>query len=246
MVDWFSPTGFRYGQGCALHWGAKLKHDELLKLEKKLKAEYLENLAALDDPHDCSLSNMAFYEKKLKEIEAEAQKHMKEVCEESKTAWKGAEHLWDSGCHAHDFNPEHWIFERKITEKMQTNDYTKRFWGYFARDGDPMVDMEEPSFYWVETLADLKKAFMFYDAYRQTFIYKDLVFVNQTVGGGWEAWTLKRFDMDLISFESISMQDIIENGKTHDGLTFEQYIEQLQAMTREQCKNYLQNCLKTK
>ena len=219
-------------------WGAKLKHDELLKLEKKLKTEYLENLAALDDPHDCSLSNMAFYEKKLREIEAEAQKHMKEVCDEAKEN--------DLGCDGHDFEPEHWIFEQKILEKMQTNTFTKRFWSHFAKQGDPMLDAEEPSFFFVETLADLKRAFMTYDGYRQTLIYKDLIFVNQTVGGGWEAWTLKRFGDELIDFESISMQLIIENGKTHNGLTFEQYIEKLQAMTREQCENYLQNCLKTK
>lgn len=122
---------------------------------------------------------------------------------------------------------------------MQENDFTKRFWSHFARDGDPMVDVEEPSFYWVETIEELKKAFMMYDAYRQTFIYKDLVFINSTVGGGWEAWTLKRFGDELIPFESISMQNIIQNGKTHDGSTLEQYIEKLNSLTREQVDHYL-------
>lgn len=205
-----------------------MKHDELLKLEKDLKTRYLEYLAALDDPHDCSLSNMAFYEKKLREIEAEA---IREICDEAKEN--------DLGCDGHDFDPEHWVFEQKILEKMQTNTFTKRFWSHFAQQGDPMLDVEEPSFFFVETLADLKRAFMFYDGYRQTLIYKDLVFVNQTVGGGWEAWTLKRFGDELIAFESISMQEIIRTGKTHNGLTFEQYIEQMQAMTREEVKNYL-------
>jgi len=206
-------------------------------MEKKLKAEYLETLAALDDPHDCSLTNIAIHKKNLKEIETVC-RHMPGICDEAKEN--------DLGCDGHDFNPEHWTFAQKILEKMQTNTYTKRFWSHFAKQGDPMVDAEEPSFFFVDNLAELKKAFMTYDAYRQTLIYKDLVFVNQTVGGGWEAWTLKRFGDELIEFESISMQHIIENGKTHNGLTFEQYIEQLQAMTREQCENYLQNCLKTK
>lgn len=129
--------------------------------------------------------------------------------------------------------------ERQILEAMQDNVFTKRFWSYYAQDGDPMLDVEEPSFYWVDSIEELEKAFMTYDAYRQVFIYKDLVFVNSTVGGGWEAWTLKRVDDVLIPFESISMQLIIENGKTHDGLTFKQYIEKLQSLTREQVVNYL-------
>lgn len=211
-----------------------MKHDELLELEKKLKTKYLETLAALDDPVDCSLTNTAFYEKKLREIDAEIQEHLNEVCDEAKAK--------SVGCDGHDFNTEHWIFAQKIIEAMQTNTFTKRFWGYYAKQGDPMADMEEPSFFFVETLADLKRAFMSYDGYRQTLIYKDLV--NQTVGGGWEAWTLKRFGDELIAFESISMQLIIEEGKTHDKLTFEQYIEQMQAMTRDQVENYLKT-LKT-
>lgn len=128
---------------------------------------------------------------------------------------------------------------QQILEKMQGNIFTKRFWSYFAQDGDPCLDMEEPSFYRVKTIEELKKAFMMYDAYRQIFIYKSLIFVNQTVGGGWEAWTLKKFGDELISFESISMQHIIREGKTHDGLTFEEYIEQLLNLTRCQVEHYL-------
>lgn len=218
-----------------------MKHDELLELEKKLKDSYIENSEALDDPVDCSLTNIAFYQKRLSEIEAEAKKHQREQCEEAKELEPDnyIPPSWPDKCNAHDFNPEHWLFEQKIQEKMQENDFTKRFWSHFARDGDPMVDVEEPSFYWVETIEELKKAFMMYDAYRQTFIYKDLVFINSTVGGGWEAWTLKRFGDELIPFESISMQSIIQNGKTHDGLTFEQYIEKLNSLTREQVDHYL-------
>jgi hypothetical protein len=70
-------------------------------------------------------------------------------------------------------------------------------------------------------------------------VYKDLVFINSTLGGGWEAWTLKRFGKKLIAFESISIELIIDSG-THDGLTFEQYIEQLNNLTETQVEHYLE------
>ena len=139
-----------------------MKHDELLELEKKLRASYIESSEALDDPGKLEGSEIAFYQKRLSEIEAEAKKHQGEQCEEAKELRK----YGPDKCNAHDFNPEHWLFEQKIQEKMQENDFTKRFWSHFARDGDPMVDVEEPSFYWVETIEELKKAFMMYDAYR--------------------------------------------------------------------------------
>jgi hypothetical protein len=219
-----------------------MKHNELLKMEKTLKTKYLEYLEALDDPVDCSPSNIKFYQDELRKIEDRTQTLRKEICDEAQKN--------DLACHAHDFNVDHWIIAHKITEIMQTNPFTKRYWGYYAAQGDPMLDAEEPSFYFVETLEELKTAFMTYDGYRQTLIYRDLIFVNSTVGGGWEAWTLKLFGdgvatpYELIPFESISMQLIIKDG-SHDKLTFEQYIEQLHALTKEQTVNYLKNCLKS-
>jgi hypothetical protein len=59
------------------------------------------------------------------------------------------------------------------------------------------------------------------------------------LGGGWEAWTLKRFGDLLIDFESISMELIIESG-SHDGKTFEQYIEDLNNLTQYQVEHYLE------
>lgn len=134
--------------------------------------------------------------------------------------------------------------EELIRKKCEENDFVKSISSYYARDGDPSVDLEGLDFYWVETVEELKKAFMTYDGLRQVFIFKNLVFVNSTLGGGWEAWTLKRFGDELIAFESISMQLIIEHGKTRDGLTFEQYIEKLNNLTRQQCLHYLEDLVK--
>jgi hypothetical protein len=133
--------------------------------------------------------------------------------------------------------------EEMIRAKCEESVFVRSNRSYYASDGDPMVDADDDyrlDFCYAETLEDLKKAFMSYDALRQVLIYKDLVFVNSTLGGGWEAWTLKRFGPKLIDFESISMQLIIERGKTHDGLTFEQYIEQLQNLTQHQVEHYLE------
>jgi hypothetical protein len=199
-----------------------MKHDQLLQLEANLKRQYLKLTNSRTRVSGFSrLFNRT-------DIEIEAKKHQQEQCDEAAP----------DKCNAHDFTPEHWIFEQKILAKMQENEYTKRFWSVFAKDGDPMLDVEEPSFYWVESIEDLKAAFMMYEAFRQVFIFKDLIFVNQTVGGGWEAWTLKQFRDELIPFESISMQLIIKEG-THDGLSFEQYIEKLQHLTRFQVIHYL-------
>ena len=85
-----------------------------------------------------------------------------------------------------------------------------------------------------DSLEELEKAFLMYDAHRQCFIYKNLVFVNSTLGGGWEAWTLKKFGDNLIAFESISMQRVIECGE------FEQNIEELLKITEAQARNYWQ------
>jgi len=202
-----------------------MKHDELLRLETNLRIEYVQ----LSNPSR-RFSGFTRLMRKT-DIEIEACKHQREQCDEATAN--------DLRCDGHDFTPEHWLFQQKILAKMQENEYTRRFWSIFAMDGDPMLDAEEPSFYWVETVEDLKTAFMSYDAFRQVFIYKNLVFVNQTVGGGWEAWTLKRFGDELIAFESISMQLIIKDGKTHDGLSFEQYIEHLQSLTRWKVEHYL-------
>ena len=220
---------------------ANMTHDKLMKLEKKLRLEYLQISKALQIPNGGSKPNSMKAKidvglkeariARLKEIEEETKQYRNVQCKEADEN--------DIKCEAHDFNPEHWLFNRIIETKMQENEYVKRFWSSWARDGDPMADLEEPSFYWVDSIEQLKSAFMNYDAHRQTFIYKDLVFVNSTVGGGWEAWTLKRFGDELISFESISMQLIVKEG-THDGLTFEQYIEQLQGLTREQVVHYLE------
>lgn len=128
--------------------------------------------------------------------------------------------------------------EALIWKKCQENNFLKEF-GYYTRE-DPFMEIDYTlSCLWCTTIEELKRAFMQYDAFRTCFIFKDLIFVNQTAGGGWEAWTLKRFGDELIDFESISMQLIIKEG-THDGLTFEQYIEKLQSLSREQVIHYLE------
>jgi hypothetical protein len=139
-------------------------------------------------------------------------------------------------------SPEKKAFEAMIRAKCEENVWVRSTNSYYASDGDPSVDGGEDyklNFYYAKTLADLKKAFKNYQGLRQVLIYKDLVFVNSTLGGGWEAWTLKRFGDKLISFESISMLLIIERGN-YDGLTFEQYIEQLNNLTEEQVIHYPQ------
>jgi len=131
------------------------------------------------------------------------------------------------------------ITEKEIQKKCQEDDFVKDF-GYYYLQGDIMVDVANPlSIHKCKTIRELKEAFMQYDAFRQCFIYQNLVFVNSTLGGGWEAWTLKKFGEKLISFESISMQQIIKEG-THVGLTFEEYIEQLLNLTKEQVAHYLE------
>jgi hypothetical protein len=139
-------------------------------------------------------------------------------------------------------SPEKKALEAMIRSKCEENVWVRSTNSYYASDGDPSVDGGEDyelSFYYAETLAYLKKAFENYQGLRQVLIYKDLVFVNSTIGGGWEAWALKRFGDKLIGFESISMLLIIERG-TYDGLTFEQYIEQLNNLTEEQVIHYPQ------
>ena len=118
---------------------------------------------------------------------------------------------------------------------MEENVFVKSQNSYYASDGDPMVDANnEFNIGRYDSLEELKKAFMMYDAHRQCFIYQNLVFINSTLGGGWEAWTLKKFGDELIAFESISMGLIIKRGSC-DGETFEQYIERLLKATKEQC-----------
>jgi hypothetical protein len=133
------------------------------------------------------------------------------------------------------------VFELLIKAKCEENVFVRSRHSYYASDGDPSIDEGEDyelNFYYAETMEDLKKAFLNYDALRQVIIYKDLVFVNSTLGGGWEAWTLKRFDNKIVAFELISMRLVIERG-TYDSLTFEQYIEQLNNLSEEQTKHYL-------
>ena len=188
-----------------------MKHDELLKLEEKLTEQYFKT------------KDKAEYQR----VMALAKSHMGEECDLSTP---------EDVC-KHDFNVEHWILNRKILKAMQENDFVKQFWSYYARDGDPCIDMEGPNFYYVETLDQLKKAFQSYNAFRQVFIYKDLVFVNQDPSGGWEAWALKIFGDEIIPFESITMISIIEHG-THDGKTFEQEIEFYLSRTKEQVEKF--------
>lgn len=135
-----------------------------------------------------------------------------------------------------------------IKAKCEENEFVRSKRSYYASDGDPGIDESddyELNYYYAETLADLKKAFKNYQSLRQVLIYKDLVFVNSTLGGGWEAWTLKRFGNELISFESISMCLIIERG-SYDKLTFEQYIEQLNNLTRKEIAYYMYRKLSAK
>jgi len=63
----------------------------------------------------------------------------------------------------------------------------------------------------------------------QAFMYNDLCFINQ-VDGGDEWLTIKRFDDEVISFESMSMARIIEGGR------FEDMMGRLEKATKEQCR----------
>lgn len=141
------------------------------------------------------------------------------------------------GGHVEDYSP---ITEEEIKAKCEENVFVRSCNSYYAQGGDPMVDVNnELNVYHCKTIEELKKAFMTYDSHRQCFVHKNLVFINSTLGGGWEAWTLKKFGDKLIAFESITMQLIIKEG-THDGKTFEQYIEELLALTKEQVIHYLE------
>jgi hypothetical protein len=211
-----------------------MKHDDLLKLEEKLRKQYFktQNTIAIlqqwkskltSDDLNRTEARIALQQSRLERITASAKSHIGETCDLSKP---------EDVC-KHDFNVEHWILNAKILQVIQGNDYVKQYWSYYARDGDPCIDMEGPNFYYVENIEQLKKAFLNYNAFRQVFVYKDLVFVNQDPTGGWEAWTLKIFGDELIDFESISMVNIIEHG-THDGKTFEQEIEFYLSRTKEQ------------
>ncbi|MBW1860327.1 MAG: hypothetical protein JRI70_09725 [Deltaproteobacteria bacterium] len=62
-------------------------------------------------------------------------------------------------------------------------------------------------------------------------VYHDLCFMNQVDGGG-EWLTIKRFDDEVIAFESMSMSIIVEAGE------FEDTIQRLEAATKEQCRTY--------
>ena len=130
------------------------------------------------------------------------------------------------------FNP---ITDEEIKAKMEENVFVRSSKSYYASQGDPCVDLcSNFNIARYTDIEELKKAFMMYDAHRQTFVYKSLVFVNSTLGGGWEAWTLKKFGAELIAFESISMQLVIERGE-QDGEPFEAYIKKLLKATKEQC-----------
>lgn len=133
-----------------------------------------------------------------------------------------------------EFSP---ITKEEVYQKCQENSFVKDF-GYYYQQGDIMIDVTEPlkEPFICKTIEELKNVFMKFDTFRECFVYKNLVFVNSTLGGGWEAWTLKKFGDDLISFESISMQLIVKEG-THDGESFEQFIERLLKATKEQCEN---------
>lgn len=214
-----------------------MKHDQLLEKEKSLRRQYFltqrktEMLKQMTTLPFTQTKQAHGLQKRLDKIMALAKSHLGEVCDESQR---------HEPCEAHDFNIDHWVLNAKIKLAMQKNIYTKQFWSYYAAQGDPMLDLEDASYYYVDTLEKLKKAFLNYNAYRQVFIYKDLVFVNQDPSGGWEALTLKVFKGELVQFESISMVHIIEAGKTHDGKTFEQEINFYLSRTREQVDKFKQ------
>jgi len=141
------------------------------------------------------------------------------------------------GGYVEDYRP---ITIEEIKAKCEENIFVRSRNSYYASDGDPMVDINnELNVYHCKTVEELKKAFMMYDCHRQCFVFKSLVFINSTLGGGWEAWTLKKCGDKLIGFESITMRLIIKEG-THDGKTFEEYIEELLALTEEQVVHYLE------
>lgn len=140
------------------------------------------------------------------------------------------------GGYVEDYRP---ITLEEIKAKCEENIFVRSHNSYYAQGGDPMVDINNAlNLYHCKTVEELKKAFMTYDCHRQCFVYKNLVFINSTLGGGWEAWTLKKFGEELIPFESISMQLIIKEGI--DNKTFEEYIEELLALTEEQVVHYLE------
>jgi len=124
----------------------------------------------------------------------------------------------------------------ELVEKCQENPWLKTFGGAFAED--PFMELDYQYCFTVcESIEELKSCFLEGNwAIRQGFIYKDLAFINQ-VNGGDEWWTLKKFeDGEIVAFESISFRHIIKEGRTHDGNTFEQFIERLLRATKEQCK----------
>jgi hypothetical protein len=134
--------------------------------------------------------------------------------------------------------------EKLIRAKCEENAFVRSKKSYYAEDGDPSIDEGSDyrlRFSYFDDIQKLKHAFVNYGMLRSVYIYKDLIFVNSTHGGGWEAWTMKRFGDKLLAFESITMELIIESGTESNGKkeTFEEYIERLNGLTENQVFFYM-------
>jgi len=138
------------------------------------------------------------------------------------------------------------IFSQKELEhKCQENPWLKTFGIEFSED--PFMELDYSyCFTEAKTIEELKEQFKHGNwAIRQGFIFKNLAFINQ-VNGGDEWWTVKKFpDGELVAFESISCEHIIED----DGIryssgvvvSFEDLMNALLQATKEQCRNLTYN-----
>jgi len=85
------------------------------------------------------------------------------------------------------------------------------------------------SFATFETIEGLKAAFEHGDwCLGQAFFYGDLCFINQ-ISGGDEWLTMKRFDDEVVCFESITWKPTIKRDE------FDEMFSRLEKATKQQC-----------
>lgn len=108
----------------------------------------------------------------------------------------------------------------QLVKKCQSNPWLKV--GGIDFEDDFLIESDyNYGFTEIDSLEELKEFFNHGNwSIRQGAVYKNLAFINQ-VNGGDEWWTLKNFDGEWISFESITFRLIIRDDE------FEDYIESL-------------------
>ena len=119
------------------------------------------------------------------------------------------------------------IFNKKeLVNLCQQNDWLKHGGVVFRED--PFMESDyKYNFTRFTDLKELKRFFAYGNwAIRVGVVYETLCFINQDNGGD-EWWTIKKFGDQLIGFESISWEHIIEDN------------EKFKAMSKSELKRYI-------